>query len=587
MKQIVVLGMHGSGASVVAHLLHAMGAHPGEGDALEGLDLSDRGSPWEPVELRQLNDRALASMGKSWLDCGNLNLHDMPLSELRCFRNGAKAMVESLDKRRPWVISDPRITILLDLWRPYLTQPVYVIAHRSPEAVAPAVRGRHGVIGLQFSLPLWERYNVSALSGTTGSPRVLVSYDRMLQDLQGTALQLHRDLAELNLDGLRAPTAKDLQAFAAVMANDAKQERAQLSPNPQQLRLAKSLRNGAALRERPPDVSAPALAVLERAAHRWPGQPWLTGLLRLRDAELRLRDEALARRDGELRRRDEELRHWRDPQTFKALRSAVANRSKGVFVIGCPRSGTSVLSWALAEHPNFLTGAESDYLLPLFGKGRLQAIYRETYERADQGWFRQQKLSFAEFAAMVGFGVEQLFVSRADGKRWVDATPGYTLMVEELLGLFPAAKFLHVVRDGRAVVNSMVSSGFDTDWASDFAVACRTWVRYVMLGRAAAQAHPEQVMEVYYDALAADPKAEFERLFSFLGEWPCARAIDFMATKRINSSYGNVRQQDIRVPKDPATAPRRPWRDWSAEQTRTFADIAGGPMADLGYDLSA
>ena len=43
-------------------------------------------------------------------------------------------------------------------------------------------------------------------------------------------------------------------------------------------------------------------------------------------------------------------------------------RSPGVFIIGCPRSGTSVFSWALAAHPNFWTSAESDYLADLFGR---------------------------------------------------------------------------------------------------------------------------------------------------------------------------------------------------------------------------
>jgi len=43
-----------------------------------------------------------------------------------------------------------------------------------------------------------------------------------------------------------------------------------------------------------------------------------------------------------------------------------------LFIIGSPRSGTSIISWALAQHDNFWTSAESDFILFLFGKGKLQ-----------------------------------------------------------------------------------------------------------------------------------------------------------------------------------------------------------------------
>lgn len=560
--QIVVLGMHESGASVVTRLLHAMGAHPGEGRELEGVDLNDLAGPWERIDLRQLNDRALAAMGKSWMDCGDLTLSDLPQWELQHFREGAKEILKSLDKRRPWVLSDPRTTLMLDLWRPCFAQPVYVLVHRSPSAVAQAVRARHGVIGHQFSLALWERYNIAALSGTARFPRVLLSYDRMLDDMQGAVRQLHSDLAELGVKGIEALSEGRLRAFAEAIVDDAEQNSPQMAINRRQQALADALTSGAALRDDPPAVSASSQAALERAAHRWPGQPWLKRLLQLRD---------------------QELQDWRD--SVERRRRPLADRSKGVFVIGCPRSGTSVLSWTLAQHPSFLTGAESDYLLALFGNGRLRDVHRQSHQRADLGWLRQQEVGFAEFASMLGLGIEQLYASRTWGKRWVDATPGYTLMAEDLLCMFPAAKFLHIVRDGRAVVSSMMSSGFDTDWAADFAVACRTWVQYALSGLEAAQSHPDRVIDVRYEDLTENPESELGRVFEFLGELPSALCVDFIATQRINSSYGNVKEQDIRLPKDPRAAPKRPWRNWSADRRRTFADIAGAAMAELGYDL--
>ena len=264
---------------------------------------------------------------------------------------------------------------------------------------------------------------------------------------------------------------------------------------------------------------------------------------------------------------------------------AAAGRAESVFIIGCPRSGTSVLSWALAEHTNFWTGPESDFLITLFGRGRLYEAWKQAHDRNDSGWLRQQDVGFAEFASNIGLGAEALFASQAAGARWIDATPGHTLMVPALLRLFPSASLLHIVRDGRAVVSSMMSSGFDVHWVSDFAEACRAWVHYVRKGREAAGKHPGRILEVRHERLVKRPRSELKRIFAFLGEPPSERSVEFIATKRINSSYGNRDAGDIRTPRDPAAGPKRPWDRWTAEERDTFAEIAGNTMSELGYEI--
>ena len=265
--------------------------------------------------------------------------------------------------------------------------------------------------------------------------------------------------------------------------------------------------------------------------------------------------------------------------------SAAAGRTDGVFIIGCPRSGTSVFSWALAEHTNFWTGPESDFLITLFGRDRLYDAYKKAFDRSDSGWLGNQDVGFTEFAANIGLGAEALFASRTAGARWIDATPGHTLMVPALLRLFPSASFLHIVRDGRAVVSSMMSSGFKAHWASDFAAACRAWVHYVRLGLEAAGTNPDRILEVRHENLTRRPRSELKRVFAFLGERPSERSVELVRTRRINSSYGNSGPRDIRKPKDTAAGPKRPWDRWTAEEKDTFAEIAGKPMSELGYEI--
>ena len=187
------------------------------------------------------------------------------------------------------------------------------------------------------------------------------------------------------------------------------------------------------------------------------------------------------------------------------------------FILGCPRSGTSVLSWAIAQHADFWTSAESDVLQLLFGNGHLHRAYKTAYERPDHGWLYKNKVTFREFCAYLGLGADQLFSSRAGGRRWVDATPGHTLMAHELALLFPRASFVHIVRDGRAVVNSMIQSGFDAKWASDFNLACETWTHFVRTGSRFERQCRERVLRVRHEQLVADPEGELRRVFDFLG----------------------------------------------------------------------
>lgn len=262
---------------------------------------------------------------------------------------------------------------------------------------------------------------------------------------------------------------------------------------------------------------------------------------------------------------------------------ATAAHTPCVFVIGCPRSGTSVLSWALAQQHDFWTSAESDFMLDLFGKGKLKADYERAYARPDRGWLSKNEVGYEEFAACLGSGVDKLFLSRSGGKRWVDATPGYTLMAHELALLFPAAKFLNIVRNGRAVVNSMVNSHFSAPWASDFAHACETWVHYVLKGCRFQSENPDRALEVRYEALVDNAGAQFEEIWAFLEADPSPKAAELIDTKRINSSYGNVEPGDIRKIKDPKAGPKEPWTVWGLDQIATFRRIAGPMMVELGY----
>ncbi len=267
--------------------------------------------------------------------------------------------------------------------------------------------------------------------------------------------------------------------------------------------------------------------------------------------------------------------------------SSQIQQSCPVFIVGCPRSGTSALAWSLAQHPDFWTSAESDFLFDFFGKGSLRENYLRAYGRPHRPWLKKHEVSINEFSTYIGLGIDQMFLSRSGNKRWIDATPTYTLMINDLALLFPNAKFLNIVRDGRAVVNSMINSGFDTAWAKDFKVACETWKHFVVLGVRAEVALDDRFLRIHHEELLHDTENVLQRIFQFLDAPMCPSSVDYLKTNRVNSSYDNKDKSDIKKSKNTDSLFQQHWKDWDNRKMKTFWKIAGDFMLTFGYPQSS
>src|ERR1051325_8455218 len=87
-----------------------------------------------------------------------------------------------------------------------------------------------------------------------------------------------------------------------------------------------------------------------------------------------------------------------------------------IFIIGSPRSGTSILAWSLAQHSQLWTSDESDILYYLFGDDSVEIAFRTSIERRDGSWLKRQEVEQAEFSSYLGLGLNALFTSRSKGK---------------------------------------------------------------------------------------------------------------------------------------------------------------------------
>ena len=254
--------------------------------------------------------------------------------------------------------------------------------------------------------------------------------------------------------------------------------------------------------------------------------------------------------------------------------------NKPIFVVGSPRSGTSILAWCLGHHPNLFPVPESNWM----GDFALNVAVAHQIGSARGGYSILSAMDIRddEFFAAFGRSINELVVghrrdlemnrennnspskvnlrwleatSMAAGPkaRWVDGTPEYSLHICGLRKLFPQARFVHVFRDVDAVVRSMVNFHRATgiQLVANEEDAYKYWLRTVRACLKAEEAYgPRVVYRFRYTTLVENPELALRSLLDFLGEPYSAKCLEPLS-QRINSS--NV-PPDFRSD-DPATDP--------------------------------
>ena len=181
---LIVLGMHRSGTSLLTRVLSLMGADLPE--TLIGPSLNNPTGYWESRALRDFNDRLLTLTGSRWDDWRALPDGWERSPNVAEFAEEAAGLLDSeFGTSRFLVLKDPRVSRLMPFWRNVLETagltPQPVLALRNPMEVAASLKARNG-FAPELSHLLWLRYMLDAERATRGGPRVVVSYDSLMQN---------------------------------------------------------------------------------------------------------------------------------------------------------------------------------------------------------------------------------------------------------------------------------------------------------------------------------------------------------------------------------------------------------------------
>jgi hypothetical protein len=204
-----------------------------------------------------------------------------------------------------------------------------------------------------------------------------------------------------------------------------------------------------------------------------------------------------------------------------------------VIVVGCPRSGTTLLQVMLHAHPRIAIPPENRFLLPAYHRRRQFGDLRDPANRRALGqWLVSDRSTmFRDFGLDPDEVVEQVsaapptlgsvlatvfrsYAQRFGKPRWGDKRPSYISNLDIIRRLFPSAQIVHIVRDGRDCVASLT----ELAWMDVYRAAAM-WAKSMDHARwAARRLGPESFYELRYERLVTDPVSELTALCDYLGE---------------------------------------------------------------------
>lgn len=270
-------------------------------------------------------------------------------------------------------------------------------------------------------------------------------------------------------------------------------------------------------------------------------------------------------------------------------------------MVGCPRSGTTLLSAILHAHPRIAMPPETRFLLPTYHRRADFGDLREADNRRRLAEAMTRRgTRFADLGLRRGPVIEEIVAApptfgsaagtiwrsfaRSRGKpRWGEKRPAYWREMDVILRLFPNAQVIHVVRDGRSCVASLKRVRW---WHRGAPGAMAAWTLADReLSRLGRQLPADSYYRLRYEDVLSEPSTELARLCEFLGE-PfddamldhASAARDIVPTRKTWHARASATLDTKRI---------EAWRDvLDPTELGLFEQVAGAALTTNGYELS-
>jgi hypothetical protein len=278
------------------------------------------------------------------------------------------------------------------------------------------------------------------------------------------------------------------------------------------------------------------------------------------------------------------------------------------FIVGVPRSGTTLLRLMLDAHPEMAIPPESHFFQELFRRD-VTAMSLEEFHELITGYFTWRDFALDESSfdralqALAPFSVAdglralyRLYAARFGKVRWGEKTPDYGMIMPEIAQLLPEAHFIHIIRDGRDVALSRRPLWFGP--GTDIAAQAEDWLRWIQRARSFGRSS-DKYLEIRYEALVTSPTETLQQVCEFLSLPYREEMLTYheVANERLSELKGweqeDVTADQLRSIQELTTRPLTTervfrWeREMQLDEVRVFEDVAGPVLEELGYRVGA
>lgn len=264
-----------------------------------------------------------------------------------------------------------------------------------------------------------------------------------------------------------------------------------------------------------------------------------------------------------------------------------------LFIGGCPRSGTTMLGAALGSHPNAVVTPESAFktdavrslgFFPVSFRDRARIL--QTISESKDGiiWDVDPSKVYIQPTMAYGALLEAVFEQYCASRSlqmplfWVDHTPKNIRESSLLLDMWPNAKFVHLVRDGRGVAASVMP----LDWGPNNAFdAGRWWLAELSFGLALElMLGRDRCLRVHFEDYLQRPMY----VLNEIAEWAGLGEMDSMSVMGDFQVPEYTKIQHSLVGHPPQADRAGAWRDsLSIREVSIFESVAGGMLNTLHY----
>ena len=223
-----------------------------------------------------------------------------------------------------------------------------------------------------------------------------------------------------------------------------------------------------------------------------------------------------------------------DRQWLSRARHEALGSQRPVFIVGMPRSGTTLAEQILASHPAVLGAGELSFWQMAVGARELSVFHADAGHNA--------------LAPLADDYLQLLQSLSPDAVRVVDKMPGNFMFLGLIRAALPRARIIHMQRDPIDTCLSIYFQHFESAgaYANDLEDLAHYYTEYSrLMSHWRAILPADSMLEVPYEELVADQEAWSRRLLEFIGLPWDARCLDFHRTERavMTASNWQVRQK--------------------------------------------